>query len=95
MKTSKFMSRHFAVGYETSENRKIYDFIAFSYGISPRIVYMIAHGRTPANKKEAGAKNDLFNAGILRATGYVEYKRKGVLPRPFKGKYKLGTIKSL
>ena len=70
--TENLLARHFAIGYEKSTNRKIYDFIGFSYGVSPRIVYIIAHGRNPSDRIQRHIQDDLFNAGILRYSGYVK-----------------------
>ena len=69
--TESLLAKHFAVGYEKSSNRKLYDYIGFNYGVSPRIVYMIAHGRNPSDRTQKKIQDDLYNAGILRFNGYV------------------------
>lgn len=61
----EFLKRTFAYGLDSSQNKPLYDRIAYDTSVDVRIVYKIAHGRKIKTTQEREARSELLRAGIL------------------------------
>ena len=59
------LKRLMGMGWESSSNRKLYERIAERNGLSPRRVFMLAHGRCPRSPEEADARRLLMDKGLI------------------------------
>jgi len=62
----EFLKQYIPLGYVRSANKDKYREIADNNDLSPRMVYMLAHGRRPTDRYESEAVRDLVKAGIIR-----------------------------
>lgn len=63
---SEFRKKLFGTGWDTSSHRNLYERVASSFNLTPKKVYMLAHGRSPQSDLESRAFNALIEKGIIQ-----------------------------
>ena len=65
MDWSEWKKRVFAKGYEESAHKAEYDEVASTFGVDPKLVYRLAHGKPPRTLPEHGIIQELLTKGVL------------------------------
>lgn len=65
MNCTEWKKKVFAKGYEVSVHKGEYDEIASKFGVDPKLVYKLAHGKPPRTLPEHSIIQELLTKGIL------------------------------